>query len=92
MDVPIMKGDVQDIMQNNLFHVFVDHSQNNYEVQELEIILKKRNIEHTKSLTFMKYVFVFATLLATVLYYKSVRILCLFYCYRFHTSKWKTSD
>eukprot|EP00347_Sterkiella_histriomuscorum_P006317 403353220 len=72
MDVPILKGDVQDIMQNNLFHVFVDHSQHNFEVQELEIILKKRNIEHTKSLTFMKYVFVFATLLATILYYKSI--------------------
>lgn len=67
-----MKGDVEDIMQNNLFHVVIDKTQQNYEVQDVEIILKKRNIEHTKSLTLLKYVFVFCTSIATVFYYKSV--------------------
>lgn len=70
-----MKGNVEDILQNNLFHVLIDKKQQNYEIQEVEMIIKKRNLEHTKSLTLMKYVFFFATLITTFLYYKSVIIL-----------------
>jgi hypothetical protein len=71
----------------------LEKQQLNYELSEVEVELKRRNVDHTKSLGLMKYIFVFCTLAALIIYYKAVRLhstlklLC-----RSLTSKWRTWD
>ena len=90
--MPLIKGEVADVMQNNMIHIMLDRNQLNYELSDVEVELKRRNVDHSKSLGIMKYIFVFCTLAALIAYYKSVKFCSRNNPFRFLISKRKTWD
>jgi hypothetical protein len=70
--VPIIKGDIENYMIYNGFAIQVEKQQKDFSIRNIEFNLKKRNIDHTFSLSVLKYFFLSASILATVLYYRIV--------------------
>ncbi|CDW75735.1 UNKNOWN [Stylonychia lemnae] len=66
------QGDYDEIMQNNFIYVNTNANQEIYQVQEITFFLKMRNLDHTKSLTQMKYFFVIVGLFTLFYYYRAI--------------------
>ena len=60
---------------NNLaIHIVMEENQRQLHINEINFDLRKRNVQHTKSLNMMKYAFILATLVVLYRYWKSVTL------------------
>jgi len=69
-----LKGDVEDYFKFNGFNIRIEKSQIDYTIKGVEFNLKQRNVDHSYCLSILKYMFLAATVISILLYYKSVSI------------------
>ena len=67
--------------------MLMEQSQANYQIKDIDLYMKQRNLDHMNCLSMLKYVFIFMTTITLYKYYKSVSYACLKLCYRFRISK-----